>query len=80
MVDEIDEDIIEDEDESLEISSHDFELGYVFGEYDAEKIARKAYDMGEIDLWIAWSKPKTIEEWEKWEAENGEYFEERWKE
>lgn len=56
-----------------------YEVGYSTGRYYKESEAIKAYDMGEIDQWIDYVRPKSMEEWEEWEAAHEEGFENRWK-
>lgn len=58
-----------------------YEIGDSMGRYRTEKEATRAYEAGEIDLWIDFIKPKTMEEWDAWEQKNGsiEEFENRWK-
>lgn len=57
-----------------------YEIGVSIGRYDAEVEAGKAFEMGEIELWIEFTTPKTWEEWEDWDGEYGEDFGKRWKE
>lgn len=58
---------------------HGYSVGESFGAYDTYKEAHRAYQLGEIDLWFAYQKPKTIEEWKEWEQKYGENFSDRWK-
>ena len=55
------------------------DLGRSLGRYDAEVQAVKAHEMGEIDLWVEWVTPKSLEDWESWREKYGEDFENRWK-
>lgn len=59
---------------------HGMDVGESIGEYNAQAEAQRAYDMGEIELWLAFYKPKTISEWVEWELEHGRSgdFEKRW--
>ena len=50
---------------------HGMQIGKSIGIYEANKEAREAYAEGKIDWWIEKVRPKTIEEWEAWKAENG---------
>lgn len=56
-----------------------YEIGDSMGRFRTEVEAIKAYDMGEIDQWIAFVRPKSLEEWDEWEAVHVEGFENRWK-
>ena len=56
-----------------------YEIGRATGRYDAEMSAKKAFELGEIDLWIEWVTPKSWENWEAWHEKYGEDFENRWK-
>lgn len=55
------------------------DLGKSLGRYDAEMSAKKAFELGEIDLWVEWVTPKSWAEWEDWREKYGEDFENRWK-
>lgn len=56
-----------------------YDIGMAVGRYGAEMSATKAFEMGEIDLWVEWVTPKSMEEWDEWEKKYGEDFENRWK-
>lgn len=58
-----------------------YDIGRATGWYETEQEATRAYEAGEIDLWIDFIKPRTMEEWESWEQKNGavEEFKKRWK-
>ena len=58
---------------------HGLDVGKSFGWNYAWEEAQRAFDMGEIELWLAYYKPKTIEGWREWEAEHGKNFKDRWK-
>lgn len=68
------------EEELLE--SEDFQMGVHIGKsigaHEHYQEAVRAYELGEIDLWIEYHRPKTWEEWEAWNEEHGEDFDERW--
>lgn len=55
------------------------DLGKSLGRFDAETVAIKAHEMGEIDMYIEYITPKTWEEWKAWHEKYGEGFEKRWK-
>jgi hypothetical protein len=46
--------------------------------YHVECEAIRAYDMGEIDQWIAWIRPKSLQEWDEWAETHGEDYSNRW--
>lgn len=54
------------------------EAGRDLGAYDTYEVVKAAYEAGEIELWLAWQKPKTMEEWDVWDEEHGD-LSERWK-
>lgn len=56
-----------------------YDIGMAVGRYDTEMGAKKAFEMGEIDLWVEWVTPKSLEDWESWREKYGEDFENRWK-
>lgn len=60
---------------------HGMEIGSDLGFSNATEEAQTAYDAGEIELWLDFNRPKSMEDWDKWEAEHGpnEKFAERWK-
>lgn len=51
--------------------NHGISVGESIGAYDTSEEARKAHDEGKIEWWIEKQRPKTLEEWETWKAENG---------
>lgn len=55
------------------------DLGKSLGRFGAEVEAVKAYEMGEIDMYIEWITPKSLEEWDEWEKKYEDGFENRWK-
>lgn len=58
---------------------HGMDVGADLGRYEAESEAQRAFDMGEIELWLEHYRPKTIEEWQEYEARHGKHFSDRWK-
>ena len=50
---------------------HGIEIGKSLGFYDAASEAQRAFEAGEIELWIEFQKPKSIEDWKVWESEHG---------
>ena len=56
-----------------------YDIGMAVGRYDTEMGAKKAFEMGEIDLWVEWVTPKSLEDWESWREKYGKDFENRWK-
>lgn len=54
------------------------EVGHDLGRYDAEAEAQRAFNMGEIELWLEHYRPKSIEEWAEYDAKNGPDFSDRW--
>lgn len=72
----------DDEDfESRLTSQEGYRLGYDMASYDIVTVAQRAFDMGEIELWLNYHKPKSMADWDLFEAENGpmEEYEKRWK-
>lgn len=55
------------------------DIGKSLGSYEAQAEAQRAYDAGEIELWLAHVKPKTLEGWEEWRKEHGDDIGDRWK-
>jgi len=51
--------------------NHGIDVGKSLGAYEVEEEAREAYAEGKIEWWIEKVRPKTIEEWEEWEKQNG---------
>jgi hypothetical protein len=58
---------------------HGLDVGKSFGSHYAWEEAQRAYDMGEIELWLDFYRPKTLEAWREWDAEHGKNFKDRWK-
>lgn len=54
------------------------DIGKSLGSYEAQAEAQRAYDAGEIELWLAHVKPKTLEGWEEWHKEHGDDIGDRW--
>lgn len=50
---------------------HGIEVGKDLGGYDTYVEAKEAYETGNMEWWLEKQRPKTSEEWEAWEAENG---------
>lgn len=50
---------------------HGLDVGEGMGAYKAETEAIAAYQAGEIDLWIEFVTPKSMQEWEAFEAQHG---------
>lgn len=63
--------------QSLEFT-HGVQVGESIGFYDAYREAQRAYEMGEIELWLEYNAPKTTEEWTAWKARYGNNFSKRW--
>lgn len=59
---------------------HGMDIGESIGEYNMTSEAQRAYDAGEIELWLGFYKPKTIAEWAEWELQHGDNdeFKKRW--
>lgn len=58
--------------EEFELSSDQaFDLGYAMAAYEIPQEAKNAFDKGEIELWLEFNRPKTLEEWEAFHAEHG---------
>lgn len=56
-----------------------YDIGDSMGRYRTEMEAINAYEMGEIDQWIEYVRPKSLEAWDEWDASHEEGFEKRWK-
>jgi hypothetical protein len=50
---------------------HGIEVGKDLGAYETAEEARKMHEDGKIEWWLEKQRPKTREEWDAWEAENG---------
>lgn len=61
---------------------HGVEVGESFAEYRITSEAKRAYDMGEIELWLELYRPKTLAEWAEWQLQCGDTteFKKRWAE
>lgn len=60
---------------------HGVDVGVDIGFYNATEEARRADALGEIELWLDFHKPRSVEEWHAWEAANGSIsgYSDRWK-
>lgn len=56
---------------------HGEAVGYSSGLYHLSTEAIKAYDNGEIDLWIEYQRPKSTEEWKEFQEKHGD-LSKRW--
>lgn len=56
------------------------DIGESLGWYKAYEQAQNAFDMGEIELWLDYHRPKTFSDWIAWEGEHGSHDEltKRW--
>lgn len=61
--------------------AHGVEVGKSIGAYETAAEALRAYELGEIELWLDYMRPKSSEDWDAWCAEHGshESMRERWK-
>lgn len=59
--------------------SHGFAVGKSRGQLESYYEAQNAYNAGEIELWLEFNAPKTLEEWDTWDETHGENFSDRWK-
>lgn len=55
------------------------DLGAATAKHEMILMAQKAYDMGEIELFLEAMRAKSIEEWGEWEDAHGKNFSDRWK-
>lgn len=64
----------------VEEINEEYEAGRAYGYYEASEEVRVAYERGLLDEWLDFQKPRTEEEWRKWELRNGpiEHFYKRW--
>lgn len=67
------------EDELLENPEFAYKLGKSVGHADAVSEAMKASEMGELELWMAYVKPKSIEGWREWNKKHPDSLRDRWK-
>jgi len=51
--------------------NYGIDVGESLGEWKTSEKAQRAYDEGKIEWWLEKQRPKTLEEWDAWEAENG---------
>lgn len=58
---------------------HGLEVGHAIGHSDAVSEALRAHEMGELELWLEAMTPKSMEDWQEWEAQYGKNFSDRWK-
>lgn len=58
---------------------HGMEVGSDLGRFESESEAQRAYDMGEIELWLEHYRPKDMDEWDEYDAKMGKNFSDRWK-
>lgn len=58
--------------EEFELDSNQaFDLGYAMAAYELPQEASNAYAKGEIELWLEFNRPKTMEEWEDFHEKHG---------
>lgn len=78
--DEFDADAYDEEIHS-DAFNHGMSVGESIGAYEAAREAQRAYDLGEIELWLDYNRPKSLEEWALWKETHGshEEFQKRWK-
>lgn len=59
---------------------HGMDIGRSFGLFDAYMEADRANEAGELQLWLEFHRPKSHEDWNKWEDEHGPIreFRKRW--
>jgi hypothetical protein len=70
---------VEDDDFESDAFKLGLDLGKATQAYESYLQVRTAYEMGEIELWLAYMEPKSLEDWAAWEEEHGKDFEDRWK-
>lgn len=61
---------VQDEYES-DAFKHGVDVGESIGRYDNAKEAIAAHAAGELELWLEFQRPKTLEDWADWESEHG---------
>lgn len=63
-----------------EAFKHGQDVGESIGAYATSSEAIRAYEAGEIDLWIEMMRPKSIEEWDIFDKKHGgrEAMKKRW--
>jgi hypothetical protein len=52
---------------------HGLDIGESIGEFRTYESAQKAFDRGEIELWLDYYRPKSLEDWDKWYEEHGSH-------
>lgn len=63
----------------FELDEASYDIGHSFGCYETSESATRAFEMGEIELWIDYHRPKTMEGWTEWEeGHKGMNIPERW--
>jgi hypothetical protein len=55
------------------------DVGESIGHSRAVHEAIRAYEMGELELWLEAMTPKSMEGWHEWEEKHGKNFSDRWK-
>lgn len=61
---------------------HGQDVGHSYGLYEAQMEAILAYEAGDIDLWIEYIRPKSMEDWDAFHEKHGsrEELKARWAE
>lgn len=54
------------------------DIGQSLGSSHTIDEAQRAYDVGEIELFLDWHRPKTMEEWDEYYEKYGKGFGKRW--
>lgn len=54
------------------------DLGQSLGKSHTVDEVQRAYDAGEIELYLDWHRPKTLEEWDEYYEKYGKDFGKRW--
>lgn len=59
---------------------HGYDVGESMGEYKVSSEAIRAYEAGDIDLWIEYMRPKSQEDWDAFHETHGdrETLKKRW--
>lgn len=55
-----------------------FEEGFITGQDKSKRTLSAAIEAGEMNLWIEWQTPKTLEQWEKFDTRNPDVDDSRW--
>lgn len=67
------------DDSEFKIDDESFEIGMSLGAYKRETSAIKAFEMGEIERWVEYHRPKNLDGWAVWNAQHhGEDIPGRW--